>query len=70
MRVIIHDLLKRTQHVYEGDPVSMERHMREDFPWAVHGNEGDLNQILWTIDHAQMLAVEVADPSPHPFLKG
>ena len=70
MKILIHDLLKGSQHVYEGDPVTMERKLEEDFPWAVSGNEGHLEYILWTLDHSQMFAVEVEDPLPHPFLKG
>jgi hypothetical protein len=70
MKVIIHDLWKNTQMVYEGDPVTMERKLYEDFPWAVSGNEGDLEFILHTIDHSQHFGVEVVDPLPHPFLKG
>lgn len=70
MKVIVHELLNGGQHVYEGDPVTMERKLEEDYPWAVSGNEGKLEFILWTIDHAQMYAIEVVDPNPHPFVKG
>jgi C4-dicarboxylate-specific signal transduction histidine kinase len=70
MKIIVHDLYMKTQNVYEGDPVTMERKLDEDYPWAVSGNEGKLEQILWNIDHCQTLAVEVADALPHPFLKG
>jgi hypothetical protein len=70
MKIIVHDLMKKTQQVYEGDPVTMERKLYEDYPWAVSGNEGHLEYILHNIDHAQMLAVQVVDALPHPFLKG
>lgn len=69
MKIVIHDYLRHDQHPYEGDAVSLERVLREDFPWACIGYEGDLDTILWMIDHHPYMAVEVQDPSPHPFLK-
>lgn len=70
MKIVVHDIMKNTQRVFEGDPITMERELEEAYPWAVHGNHGDLETTLWTLDHAQTFAVEVVDPLPHPFLKG
>ncbi len=69
MKIIIHNLLNGSNKTYEGDATTLERQLEIDFPWAVEGNEFDLNHILWIIDHQQFHAVEVVDKSPHPFLK-
>lgn len=70
MKIVIHDLLKRSQQTYEGDALTLERELRHDYPWAVLGHEGDIDTILYNLDHAQTISIEVADPTPHPFLKG
>jgi hypothetical protein len=70
MRIIIHNLLKDTNRAYEGDVATIERQLEAEFPWAVEHAHGDLDQVLYTIDHHSMYAVEVTDKSLHPFLKG
>lgn len=69
MKVVIHNLLKDTNKVYEGDATTVERAIEEDYPWAVHHYYGDLDKILYTIDHHPFFGVEIEDSSLHPFLK-
>lgn len=70
MKVIVHDMLLGSKHEFEGDSRTLEDALEQVYPWAVEGNEGDIEAILWTIDHHQFHGVEVVDPSPHPFLRG
>jgi hypothetical protein len=70
MKVTIHDLLHGSHQTFEGDAKTLERELEKEYPWAVEGNEGDLESILWTLDHQQFHGVEVVDPTPHPFLRG
>jgi hypothetical protein len=70
MRIIIHNILKDTNRAYEGDVATIERQLEAEFPWAVEHAHGDLDHVLYAIDHHPMYAVEVTDKSLHPFLKG
>ena len=70
MKIVIHNLLNDSNRTYEGDVATIERQLEVEYPWAVEHAHGDLDKILWTIDHHQFYGVEVADDSLHPFLKG
>jgi hypothetical protein len=70
MQITIHNILKDTNRSYSGDVATIERQLEMEFPWAVEHAHGDLDQVLYVIDHHPMYAVEVVDHSLHPFLKG
>jgi hypothetical protein len=69
MKIVIHNLSNDTSQSYDGDVATIERDLEKDFGWALSGNEGDLDQILWVIDHHPYFGVEIADKSLHPFLQ-
>jgi hypothetical protein len=69
MKIIIHNLLNDTNETYEGDVATLEHDLEADFSWAVEQAYGDLDTILYFIDHHPYYSVEVVDSSLHPFLK-
>jgi hypothetical protein len=69
MKIVIHNLQRETNRVYEGDVATLERELGAEFRWATEQAHGDLDHILYIIDHHPLFGVEVLDASPHPFLK-
>jgi len=69
MKIIIHNLLKDSNRTYEGDVATIERELGVEFAWAAEHAHGDLDTILYTIDHHPYYGVEVVDSALHPFLK-
>ncbi len=69
MKIVIHNLMDGTERAYEGDVATIERDIDMDYPWAVYHVRGDLDHILYNIDHHPFFGVEIVDPSLHPFLK-
>lgn len=67
MKIVIHDLMKDSNKLYEGDVVSIERELERDFPEMTEHRQGHLDDILWHIDHHPFFAVEVVSSSLHPF---
>lgn len=69
MKIIIHNLSRDTNQSYEGDVSTIERDLEAEFPWAVEQAYGNLDTILYFIDHHPYYSVEVVDSALHPFLK-
>lgn len=69
MKIRIHNLQHGTDRVYEGDVTTIERELDAEFPWAVGQAHGDLDHILYIIDHHPLFGVEIIDSSLHPFLR-
>jgi hypothetical protein len=69
MKIVIHNLMTGAAQTFEGDVTTIERDLEKDYDWAITGNEGDLNNILYVIDHHPYYGVEIADSALHPFLK-
>jgi hypothetical protein len=69
MKVVIHNLLKGTNKSYEGDTATLARQLGAEYPWAALYAEGDLDHILWTIDHHSFFGVEIVDKALHPFMR-
>jgi len=69
MKIIIHNLQRDSNRSYEGDVTTIERELGAEFGWATEQAHGDLDHILYIIDHHPLYGVEVVDSSLHPFLK-